>query len=208
MRDKDIDDLKDNTKELAPGDCNLIKLFIAFVQFRHLKGNSILDNDAFMAITRAEYDAFRINHVPEYHRLAAQNNVATEAATAPPTPSPPMGTITTAPSVGIEREEENDTWHQVVAMQVHTQDVANVLIVTSESDTNTPDDVPDASRNDIDDLIEIVFSVDEESSTIFQESFSEVFTQSTSPYFDADDDHKLATAGDPPFLHLLPIDGE
>ena len=67
MSDKDIDDLKEDKKQLAPGDRNLIKLFIAFTKFRIFKGNPFLDNDAFMAITKAEYDAFRLNYVPEYH---------------------------------------------------------------------------------------------------------------------------------------------
>ena len=121
MTDRDIDDLRDSEKKLAPGDCNLIRLFIAFTQFRHLKGNSILDNDAFMAITKAEYDTFRLNHVDEYHRLVAQTNVVTSTVTAPPTLSPPMGTITTAPSVDIEQEGDNDTWHQAFETQpTHT----------------------------------------------------------------------------------------
>ena len=99
-----------------------------------------------MAISKAEYDAFQLNHVAEYHRLVAQANITV----APVVTTPLTGTVTTAPNAGnrpidlfrrgikrdpglfpeLKNEEENDTWHQAFETQAHAQDVANVLVAT------------------------------------------------------------------------------
>ena len=147
LTEDQIDDLKVNEEKLVPGDYNLVKLFIMFQKYRQLLGTAPITNDEYTAISRADYDRFRVDEIDDYNKLIISVSIVTAN-----TPATTVGTMSTnvlntpaevvaSPACSFKRgmecdqiaylelkkEELNGTWHSSVETQAYAQDISNVL---------------------------------------------------------------------------------
>ena len=120
----------------------VIEVFFDFVRWRASSGNSV--SDAWLTITRNEFNAFRIS--PEYLEMRARSNYGASIQGQPPQPPQFSSASSTRPSTytlaeawrkGIKRdptlfpvlkdERLNDTWHRSFTNQARAQGLMNVL---------------------------------------------------------------------------------
>jgi hypothetical protein len=212
-------------------DFNLIKFIGCYHHYQALLGQPLSPDD-WMAITLQQFNTFRIDGFDDYKaKLAASfanasSTVAsgnTDETTDSVTPCDDSvydnEVLENEPSQDVNKNEiegclaADQQPVPVVAADLPETSASRVVIKSSDveiSEFLVKDDVNSDLQEADDDSIEIVFSLEEEPMTVFQESFSEAFAQS-SLYFGGDYHHDPADetiAGDPRFLHLAPIDGE